>query len=61
MTTFDLNSLNLEELLSNDELFSIDAGASINAAIDMPKGLADNAPKSTPGYTEATIMWSQIP
>ena len=58
MKPFDFNSLNLDELLSSDELVSIDAGAFVT---DMPKGLFDNAPKTTPGYTEATIIWSQIP
>jgi len=53
---FNLDSLNISELLSNDEMVSINAGA----FIDMPKGIFEGAP-TAPGYTEATIIWSQIP
>ena len=61
MKTFDINSLNLDELLSSDELVTIDAGAAIT--IGLPFGMPEKAPGSTPapGYTEATIIWSQIP
>ena len=58
MTTFDLNSLNLEELLSNDELVTIDAGLAIGVG---SKGLYVGDDPKAPGYTDATIIWSQIP
>ena len=55
---FNLDALNIGELLlSNDELLSIDAGATI----EMPPVYIPAPTVPSPGYTEATIIWSQIP
>ena len=57
---FNLDALNISELLSTDELLSINGGTTAaTASLDMPPGIG--APPVTPGYTEATIIWSQIP
>ena len=54
METFDINSLNLDQMLSNDELVTIDAGGLMDISKNVAEGIKT-------GYTEATIIWSQIP